>query len=646
MRPSRFAILFIGLLTGAAPTGATAQEPAPGRPVIRRIPLGESTEASIKGRLSPDGRWFVFNRGEGIGTSLWSVPAAGGEPQRLTSPGYEDFGVDFFPSGDRIVFVSNRPARDGDRNYYTMVIAFDRATGRAAGTARQLSLEHAVAALPSPDGRGVLVVERGDSTRLWLVPAEGGRGRRVAAFRASPETVYAWSGDSRQIFSVVRVPVGAPTNGSHPNWVHAVMRTPIDGGASAEVSRFNQGVIMAINGASGYVVAEDQVAPGDRRLRLVTFDGRVLADLGTGRTVRASRISADGRLLYGVESDLVGQIRIVPLSGGEARSLPAHEGSRDVAVGWTGDGRAVIAQGRDGDRRVTRVMPLDGSEGAPLALPQDGRGQTWWYGGANSTHAAYVLTDPATGRRRLVAVSLVDGSRTELSGNLATIPGVSPAGPGNRRAVDGTDFLYLERSGDLLQLIARTPGSSPRLVRTFPVPEGRARFAVAGSRVAWAEPVGDSVRIMVTTTRTDSPHEVAALTKSGATGLELVFSRDGRFLAVNGNALRIIEVASDGAVAGSRSVETGFEYIFDVQWLPDDNGLTFVASDGNRQRVGLVSLRDGNRASSVTPPEAAQFIWDHLVSPDGGFVAYTDERVEGAALWMMDLPRLTTGGGR
>ena len=151
---------------------------------------------------------------------------------------------------------------------------------------------------------------------------------------------------------------------------------------------------------------------------------------------------------------------------------------------------------------------------------------------------------------------------------------------------------------------------------------------------------------MVTTTRTDSPHEVAALTKSGATGLELVFSRDGRFLAVNGNALRIIEVASDGAVAGSRSVETGFEYIFDVQWLPDDNGLTFVASDGNRQRVGLVSLRDGNRASSVTPPEAAQFIWDHLVSPDGGFVAYTDERVEGAALWMMDLPRLTTGGGR
>ncbi|MDX6480957.1 MAG: TolB protein [Gaiellaceae bacterium] len=68
---------------------------------------------------SPDGSQIAYARGGGI----WTVPAAGGSPTQLTSPGsnvdgpYADFAPEWSPDGTRILFSTDRedPGESGDQ---------------------------------------------------------------------------------------------------------------------------------------------------------------------------------------------------------------------------------------------------------------------------------------------------------------------------------------------------------------------------------------------------------------------------------------------------------------------------------------------------------------------------------------------------
>jgi Tol biopolymer transport system component len=56
--------------------------------------------------VSPDGRTIVFdsNRG-GFQSAIWTIPASGGAPKRLTAPELAAFGPDWSPDGRSIVFT-------------------------------------------------------------------------------------------------------------------------------------------------------------------------------------------------------------------------------------------------------------------------------------------------------------------------------------------------------------------------------------------------------------------------------------------------------------------------------------------------------------------------------------------------------------
>src|SRR5512140_2355938 len=62
-------------------------------------------------RWSPDGQTVVFSSDRGGSTDIWTVPASGGEPKRLTVEAGRDEQPDWSPNGDRIVFVSDRGGR-------------------------------------------------------------------------------------------------------------------------------------------------------------------------------------------------------------------------------------------------------------------------------------------------------------------------------------------------------------------------------------------------------------------------------------------------------------------------------------------------------------------------------------------------------
>jgi dipeptidyl aminopeptidase/acylaminoacyl peptidase len=120
------ALLFASLLIAQAPQGG-------GRRAITEKDLFEFNWIGDP-QVSPDGTRVVFvrvtvnERRDNYDTSLWTVPTAGGEPQRLTS-GRRDASPRWSPDGKRLAFVrAPEPAAGG--------AAGGAAAGGGAGTPR------------------------------------------------------------------------------------------------------------------------------------------------------------------------------------------------------------------------------------------------------------------------------------------------------------------------------------------------------------------------------------------------------------------------------------------------------------------------------------------------------------------------------
>ncbi|MBM4107611.1 MAG: hypothetical protein FJ255_02175 [Phycisphaerae bacterium] len=124
---------------------------------------------------SPDGSTVVFS----FGGDLWSVPAAGGTAQRLTSHASDETRSAFSPDGTLLAFESER---EGSRNVYVM---------------------------PVSKGAGGLVA--GDVRRVTL----GDRGHTLAGFNHDGTRVILTSGHEPAIFRGVKM-YSAPVSGEGP----------------------------------------------------------------------------------------------------------------------------------------------------------------------------------------------------------------------------------------------------------------------------------------------------------------------------------------------------------------------------------------------------------------------------------------------
>ncbi len=164
-----------GLITAALfllpPLSTQAQEADPDRGLPleaarwARFTTSEGTWISLD--MSPDGSTIVFD----LLGDLYTIPAEGGEANRLTSGLAHDMQPRFSPDGERIVFVSDR---SGDNNVWLMP-----ATG---GEPRQLSKGIGSRFLSPdwmPDGKYIVVsraAPRRGLEKLWLYHVDGGTG--------------------------------------------------------------------------------------------------------------------------------------------------------------------------------------------------------------------------------------------------------------------------------------------------------------------------------------------------------------------------------------------------------------------------------------------------------------------------------------
>jgi len=108
------------LLVAALHLACTPSEPPPPAEPPRAIErrLTDTTVNERDGNWSPDGQWIVFGSSASGDEDIYKMPAAGGEPQQLTSGPSEDFYPSWSPDGSRILFTSNRSGSSD--NVWTM----------------------------------------------------------------------------------------------------------------------------------------------------------------------------------------------------------------------------------------------------------------------------------------------------------------------------------------------------------------------------------------------------------------------------------------------------------------------------------------------------------------------------------------------
>jgi Tol biopolymer transport system component len=138
-------------------------------------------------RFSPDGRTLAFLRKFIPGVAeVCLVPAAGGEPKRLTYDNARIGGLTWAPDGAHLIYSSMRGGTPGLRQ-----VVFDCNAGGnediyvvsvEGGPPRRFTTERSTDAAPSwsRDGRWIYFAsDRTGTWQVWKVPAEGGKAVQV-----------------------------------------------------------------------------------------------------------------------------------------------------------------------------------------------------------------------------------------------------------------------------------------------------------------------------------------------------------------------------------------------------------------------------------------------------------------------------------
>lgn len=182
------------------------------------LPFSPTGDAEVEARLvtpqspsylhgwSPDGRWLAYCAfREGREGDIYAIPAEGGEEVRLTTADGLDDGPEYSPDGQYIWFNS---VRTGLMQVWRMRADGSEQTQMTFSRKRNAWFPHV-----SPDGRWVayLTYRKGDvepgqhladkDVELWLMPAGGGKSRRLARLFGGQGTINtnSWAPDSRRL---------------------------------------------------------------------------------------------------------------------------------------------------------------------------------------------------------------------------------------------------------------------------------------------------------------------------------------------------------------------------------------------------------------------------------------------------------------
>ncbi|MBI2679863.1 MAG: S9 family peptidase [Candidatus Solibacter usitatus] len=172
---------------------------------------------------------------DGRRSHIYVVPSSGGEPRAVTSGKFDEHSIDWGGDGKQIVFLSNhQPDPDALLNYDIFAVNVESRATRQLTTTPGVEMDPKV----SPDGRWIAYTSTtrnittidsvAEDAHVWVVPADGGKGRELNAALDRRSSSAFWTPDSKFVIFTV---------GDHGKV--AIYRTPLEGGASTPVVNQN-----------------------------------------------------------------------------------------------------------------------------------------------------------------------------------------------------------------------------------------------------------------------------------------------------------------------------------------------------------------------------------------------------------------------
>lgn len=330
------------------------------------------------GSFSPDGRWLAFQALDESTTDtremdIWLLPAAGGQPVRLTQSRGFDAHPTWAGDGSGVYFVSSR-----SRDWNIWRISLNLETGLQKGEPQQVTFF--------------------SDARLMFPKVLGDGGRIAFAMRKTSSSIHV-ADASRPDESRVLIRGGAPQLSPDGQTVYYVGQVPGKEGIFAAASeggtprRLTQHRPVSGFDLSprGHTLAYFADLNGERGLFLLPTNGgepKLLLKIDTKELV-VPRWSPDGsQLAYAYDEGLY----VIPASGSEPRKLAPMPELEAHTVRWSPDGRLLAALGyTTPEAENNAVFVTSASGGEPRQLTPDNvykEGLEWHPDGQRLTYHA------------------------------------------------------------------------------------------------------------------------------------------------------------------------------------------------------------------------------------------------------------------
>ncbi|MGH8426793.1 MAG: S41 family peptidase [Gammaproteobacteria bacterium] len=320
--------------------------------------------------FSPDGSMIAFTGTYDSNTDVYVIPAAGGQPKRLTFHPDPDVAVGWTPDGKNVLFRSRRYSYSDPDQLYTVPV-----TG---GFPQQLPLDMAEEGSYSPDGSHIAYVPNFQWEAFWK-QYKGGQHTQVWLAKLS---------DS----SVVRIP-NLDSNENNPMWVGNTVYflSDRDGPITLFAYDIASGKVTKLIDNTGFDITSASAGPGG--IVYSQFGQLHIYNPASGKT-QAIAVTLAGDLpqrrprFEDVSKDIEnagispngvravfeahGEILTVPTEHGSMTNLTYSPGVMDRGPAWSPDGKSIAYfSDRDGEYDLY-IRPQDGAGDArKIALGQD-----------------------------------------------------------------------------------------------------------------------------------------------------------------------------------------------------------------------------------------------------------------------------------
>ncbi len=405
------------------------------RPITR---AGEPAGGHGAPTWTPDGRRIIFTASDRRWSSIWSIAVDGSNLVQVVDSPRAAFDPTVSPDGRRLYYAA---VSEGE-SYGVWALPFDSRTGAARGAAVPLATLGSASARQfdvSPDGRQLAHSALETTSNLWALPVDPAGGRPLGTARP----ITSGSGrNSRPAFS----PDGTVLAferwwvGSNQDlwWMAA------DGSGLRQLtSDAGREMVPAwMPSADELAFLSDRDGLGLFALDLASGEQRLLVDLG--QRIDGVRVSPDGRRMafHSAGSDGVLNVWVADLALADPRQLTFdHELAAFPC--WSPDGKRIAYEVRRGDSDTIWTVPAEG--GTPVQLT-DERGRDWpWSWSPDGDRIVFASLRDGAWNLRWVSVS----TRQELAltdwdepNGYLRYPAWSPRG-------DLIVFEHAETTGDL-----------------------------------------------------------------------------------------------------------------------------------------------------------------------------------------------------